>query len=146
VTTLENVESEKDISVMIDRHLNFEKHIQTQINKANQIVGLTRRSFVHLDNRTFSLLFKALAHPHLEYASNVWSPYKKKDIEVIENVLKRATRMLPQMKNLSEERLKQLKMPTLKFRHMRGDMIEAFKILTRLYDGRVTEGMLDISR
>ena len=146
MTTLENVESEKDISVMIDRHLNFEKHIQTQINKANQIVGLTRRSFVHLDNRTFSLLFKALAHPHLEYASSVWSPYKKKDIEVIENVQKRATRMLPQMKNLSEERLKQLKMPTLKFRHMRGDMIEAFKILTRLYDGRVTEGMLDISR
>ena len=82
----------------------------------------------------------------MEYASSVWSPYKKKDIEVIENVQKRATRMLPQMKNLSEERLKQLKMPTLKFRHMRGDMIEAFKILTRLYDGRVTEGMLDISR
>ena len=37
-------------------------------------------------------------------------------------------------------------MPTLKFRRMRGDMIEAFKILTRLCDGRVTEGMLDISR
>jgi hypothetical protein len=55
--------------------------------------------------------------------------------------------MLPQMRNLNyEERLKQLKMPTLKFRRMRGDMIEAFKILTRLYDGRVTEGMLDISR
>ena len=56
-------------------------------------------------------------------------------------------RMLPQMKNLNyQERLKLLKMPTLKFRRMRGDMIEAFKILTRLYDGRVTEGMLDISR
>jgi hypothetical protein len=48
--------------------------------------------------------------------------------------------MLPQMKNLNyEEKLKQLKMPTLKFRRMRGDMIEAFKILTRLYDGRVVE-------
>jgi hypothetical protein len=83
----------------------------------------------------------------LEYASSIWSPYKKKDIETIENVQKRATRMLPQMKNLNyEERLKLLKMPTLKFRRMRGDMIEAFKILTRLYDGRVTEGMLDISR
>jgi hypothetical protein len=46
---------EGDIGVTIDQHLNFEKHIQTEINKANQIVGLTRRSFVHLDNRTFSL-------------------------------------------------------------------------------------------
>jgi hypothetical protein len=42
-TTLENVDSEKDIGVTIDQHLNFEKHIQTEINKANQIVGLTRR-------------------------------------------------------------------------------------------------------
>jgi hypothetical protein len=105
ITTLENVDSEKDIGVTIDRHLNFEKHIQTQINKANQIVGLTRRSFVHLDNITFSLLFKALVHPHLEYVSSVWSPYKKKDIEAIENVQKRATRMLPQMKNLNYEEL-----------------------------------------
>ena len=81
----------------------------------------------------------------MEYASSVWSPYKKKDIEAIENVQKE--RMLPQMKNLNyQERLKLLKMPTLKFRRMRGDMIEAFKIPTRLYDGRVTEGMLDISR
>ena len=52
--------------------------------------------------------------------------------------------MLPQMKNLNYE--ERLKMTTLKFRRMRGDMIEAFKILTRLYDGRVTEGMFDISR
>jgi hypothetical protein len=35
ITTLENVDSEKDIGVTIDQHLNFEKHIQTQINKAN---------------------------------------------------------------------------------------------------------------
>jgi hypothetical protein len=33
ITTLENVDSEKDIGVTIDRHLNFEKHIQTQISK-----------------------------------------------------------------------------------------------------------------
>ena len=39
-TVLENVEREKDIGVMIDRKLTFEKHIQTQINKANQILGL----------------------------------------------------------------------------------------------------------
>ena len=105
ITTLENVDSEKDIGATINQHLNFEKHSQTQINKANQIVGLTNRSFVHLNNRTFRLLFKALVRPHLEYASSVWSPYKKKDIEAIENVQKRATRMLPQMKNLNYEEL-----------------------------------------
>jgi hypothetical protein len=32
ITTLENVDSEKDISVTIDRHLNSEKHIQSQLD------------------------------------------------------------------------------------------------------------------
>ena len=115
-TVLENVESEKDIGVTIDRNLTFEKHIQIQINKANQILGLMRRAFLPLDNRTFSLLFKALVRPHLEYASSVWSPYKKKDINSIENVQRRATRMLLQIKNLEyEERLRKLKLPTLKY-------------------------------
>jgi hypothetical protein len=115
-TVLENVEREKDIGVMIDRNLTFEKHIQTQINKANQVLGLMRMAFLHLDNRTFSLLFKALVRLHLEYASSVWSPYKKKDINSIENVQRRATRMLPQIKNLEyEERLRKLKLPTLKY-------------------------------
>ena len=146
VTTLENVSSEKDIGVTIDCNLNFVKHIQTQVNKANQICGLMRRSFLHLDNKTFSLLYKALVRPHVEYASSVWSPYKKKDIETIENVQRRATRMLPQMKNLTyEERLKRLSLPTLKFRRMRGDMIETFKILSGIYDGRVTKGLFQLN-
>ena len=52
-TTLETVDSEKDVAVSIDSNLSFANHIKNQVNKANQIVGLTRRSFVYLDNRTF---------------------------------------------------------------------------------------------
>jgi len=106
-----------------------------------------RRAFLHLDNRTFSLLFKALVRSHLEYASSVWSPYKKKDINSIENVQRRATRMLPQMKNLEyEERLRKLKLHTLKYRGMRGDMIETFKIITGIYDKRVIKDMFRLSK
>ena len=145
-TTLENVENEKDIGVTIDERLNFEKHIQLQINKANQISGLIRRSFMYMDYKIFSLLFKALVRPHLEYASSVWSPYKKKDIESIENVQRRASKMLPKMKDISyEDRLKLLNLPSLKFRRLRGDMIEAYKILSGKYDNRVTKGMLQLN-
>jgi hypothetical protein len=101
--TLESVEPEKDIGVTIDSKLNFEKHIQTQVNKANQIVGIIRKSFKYLDFKTFCLLFKSLVRPILEYASSVWNPYKTKDIEAIENVQRRATKMLPDMKNLTYE-------------------------------------------
>ena len=73
-TTLETVDPEKDAGVTIDSNLSFANHIKNQVNKANQIVGLTRRSFVYLDNRTFCLLFKALVRPHLEYAHSVSTP------------------------------------------------------------------------
>ena len=49
-------------------------------------MGIIRRSFANLDMETFCLLYKALVRPHLEYASSVWNPYKKKLIEEIENV------------------------------------------------------------
>ena len=145
--TLETVQSEKDVGVTIDSKLKFDKHIQTQVNKANQLVGIIRRTFKYLDYKSFCLLFKALARPHLEYASSVWNPHKKKDIETIENVQRRATKMLPNLKDLSyEERLKILKIPTLKFRRLRGDMIETYKITTGVYDSKVTEGLFTRNR
>ena len=33
-----------------------------------------------MDSRTFIMLYKALVHPHVEYANSIWSPYKKGDI------------------------------------------------------------------
>ena len=47
------LDEEKDVGVTINSNLSFENHIQNQVNKANQIVGLTRHSVVYLDNRTF---------------------------------------------------------------------------------------------
>jgi hypothetical protein len=47
------------IGVTIDSKPNFGKHIQTKVNKANQIVGIIRRSFKYLDFKTFCLLFKS---------------------------------------------------------------------------------------
>ena len=91
--------------------MSFNKHIQGQVNKANQLVGLIRRSFVYLSCDTFVLLFKALVRPHLEYACSVWNPYLKKDIQLIEDVQRRATKML---RDLSYEgRLRLLKLPLL---------------------------------
>jgi hypothetical protein len=53
------------------------------------------------------LLFKALVRPHLEYANSVRCPYRKADILSVENVQRRATKMLPSLKNMNyEERLR----------------------------------------
>jgi len=55
----------------------------------------------------------------------VWSPYRKGDVEAIEKVQKRATKLVISLKHLSyKDRFVQLGLPTLKYRRLRGDMIE----------------------
>lgn len=127
---LDIVHDMKDLGVTIDASLSFEAHIQDKINKANRTTGMIRRAFISLDEDMFLCLFKAFVRPHLEYANAVWNPYKRKDITALENVQRRATKMIPVLNKLSyPERLRKLKLPTLVYRRARGDMIETFKEL-----------------
>ena len=139
---LECADKEKDIGVIFDASLQFEIHMKEKISKASSIFALIRRSYKYLNITTFKLLFKSLVRSHLEYASSVWSPWKIKYIDSIENVQRRATKQIPGFKNLSyEERLRRLKLPSLKFRRIRGDMIETYKILCNIYDPDVSPNL-----
>lgn len=139
-TNLEHVTSEKDLGVTFDNKLKFSNHISEKVNKANSIMGIIRRSFRHLSCLVFVRLFKALVRPHLEYAATVWSPHLKKDIKLIENVQRRATKQVTGLRELSyEDRLRRLNIPTLAYRRLRGDMIEAYKVSTGYYDERVSD-------
>ena len=80
--TIEFLESKselKDPGILIDEHLKFSNHTAEKVNKANQITGLIRRTFVHLDMYNFNLLYKSLVRLHLEYG-NIWSPFLKSDL------------------------------------------------------------------
>jgi len=84
-----------------------------------------------------------LVRSHLEYANTVWSPYKQYLIEEEEKVQKRATTLVHGYKRLPyTERLKYLKLPTLKYRTHRGDMIETYKIVHGLYDTAVAPSLM----
>ena len=50
------------------------------------MMGLIRRSFIHLDEEMSLKLYKVLVRPHLEYVNVIWYPTKIKDITSIENV------------------------------------------------------------
>ena len=142
---LDLVNSEKDLGVTIDVDLSFEKHVTEKVNKANSIVGLIRRSFTCLDKNTFLDLYKALVRPHLEYANQVWSPKLVRHINMLENVQDRATKLIPGLKAKTyEERLAKLKLPTLAYRRLRGDLIEVYKILTEKYDSDVCQGFIKL--
>ena len=51
--------------------------IQQQAQKANRLVGVIRRNFQNLTPSNFTLLFKTLIRPIIEYAAPVWHPYLK---------------------------------------------------------------------
>ena len=75
-----------------------------------------------------------MVRPHLEYSNSVWCPFKKGDIENIEKVQKSYKANYILKKLPYPERLRQLKLPTLKYRLLRGEMIEVFKIIHNYYD------------
>ena len=128
-------EEEKDLGVTFDPLLKFDRHVQNIIAKANQMIGVIKRTFTFLDKDSFLKLYKAFIRPHLEYANTIWSPKLRRQSSAIEKVQRRALKLLKNMKDLSyEERLKTLKLPTLKCRRIRGDLIQAYKIFTGVDD------------
>ena len=83
----------------------------------------------------FMNLYLVFVRPHLEYCVQVWSPYKKKHIKLIERVQRRATKLVPELKNLEySERLERLGLTTLEERRVRGDMIQTYKFISRKED------------
>lgn len=131
---LQATELEKDLGVNMDNELKFSKHIEIQVNKANRLLGLVRRSYEYLDSEAMKLLFVALIRPHLEFGNVVWHPHLERDKKLVEGVLRRATKVIPGLKDLTyEERLKKMNIPSMTYRRTRGDLIEAYKYTHGLY-------------
>ena len=97
---LEHVFVEKGLGVKGDSALRFEEHISETVKKANTMVGLIRRSFSFLDCELFKKLYTTFVRLHLEYAQTVWSPHLLKQINILENVQIRATKLVDGLQHL----------------------------------------------
>ena len=143
---LAHTAAEKDLGVVIDRN-----HVEKATAKANRTLGVIRRTFDYLSDRTFVQLYKTLVRPILEYGHSVWHPAQKTLQRDIEDVQRRATKLIRRLKDKPyPERLKTLKLPSLEYRRYRGDMIDTYKYITgayttsrpklELHSGRETRG------
>ena len=124
------VESERDLGIIFNNSLQFKSHINEIIHKANNILGIIKRTFRSRDANTIRLLYTTLVRPILDYASTIWNPYLMGDIRNLEKIQRRATKLISSLHNLSYyQRLQQLNLPSLLYRRTRMDLIMTYKIL-----------------
>lgn len=132
---LDVITEEVDLGVLTTSDLKPAKQCLKAANKANSVLRLLKLSFQHLNKKSFTLLYKTYVRPHLEYCIQTWSPYLVKDIQHLERVQRRATKLVHGFQHKSyEDRLTALNLTTLEQRRLRGDLIETYKLVTHKED------------
>jgi len=83
----------------------------------------------NMDKECFTILYKSFVRPHMEFAIQVWSPYLKSDIECLERVKRRATKLVKEFRKMSyEDILSKLKLTSLADRRLRGISMRLIKL------------------
>ena len=76
------------------------------------------------------LLCSLLVRPHLEYCIQMWSPQYKRDMDLMEHIQRRATKMIQRMGHLSyKDRLRKLRLFSLEKSRFQGHLTAAFQDL-----------------
>lgn len=83
---LRSVKNFKDLGITVSYDLSWSDHINEVVKKASRVLGVTNRLLWSKTSVTkFSLLYKSVVRPILEYVVPVWCSFLVKDIVSIEN-------------------------------------------------------------
>ena len=108
---------EGEQGLMVSSDLKWATQVDKATKAANAIIAQIKNSFTYFDAELVRLLYVSLVRPHLEYAVPVWNPYLKKDIDKIEDIQHKATRLVPTLRKMDYKgRLNELRFTTLETR------------------------------
>ena len=84
----------KDLGILLSSSLNWDDHYNSNLSKAYKILGLIRRTFSTNLIPVKKKLYISLVRAQLLCCSQVWHPYKIKDILLLERAQRRATKYM----------------------------------------------------
>ena len=72
-------------------------------NKGRSALRLLKKAFNSLNARNFNALYTTYVRPHLEYCHQAVGPFTRKDVEALEKVQRKTTRLVKEVRHLSYE-------------------------------------------
>ena len=83
-TILIKTVKEKDLGVAMNANMKVSEQYRIAASKGNQVLGMIRRNITYKEKSLIVPLYKAIVRPHVEYCIQAWSPYIRKDKDMLE--------------------------------------------------------------